>query len=624
MLDSFRKIANTWFGKILGGFLIVGLAGFGISNVIFSIGTTTVAKVGEEEITARDFQRAYNDQLDRFQQQFGQVLTPEQAAAIGIRDAVLGQLAAQAAISQLGERMGIGVSEERLVRMLRADPTFGGTLGQFDPTTFQRVLQQIGYTENEYLELQRKAARRQQLISGLLAGTVAPAAAQELLSRYSGDTRTLDYFVVNAQSILPVAEPTEEQLSAYLAEHQAEFRTSESRAIDVVVLTPETLAATTTITDEQVAAEYERTRDSRAKPERRQILQVPLTTEQEALFEAGKQAGRAFGELVAEAGLAPTDLGMLARAEVTDPQLAEAAFALAPDAFAIIPGIGGRRAVWVSAIEAGGVPPLEEVRDQIRQSLALTQARNQLVDILDQVEELRAAFRPLEEITERFGLTLHSLSVTAAGAELAGIADLAAADRARVAQAVFAASPDDKLTPTVSLGANRNAFFDLKSVEAARDQTLDEVRDAVAEAWTEEQTDAAVLAEVEKIEERLKAGEAFADVAASLNQFPILSQPLKRSGDGTSVLNQDVAAAAFAGGAEHFGSARNGDGDYVVFEVVEVTPAPEAQQEEIRAYVEQTSRESLFSDFTTGVRDEAGLRINRQTLDQLLGSGAGQ
>jgi len=32
MLNLMRRFASTWFGKILGGLLLIGLAGFGISN----------------------------------------------------------------------------------------------------------------------------------------------------------------------------------------------------------------------------------------------------------------------------------------------------------------------------------------------------------------------------------------------------------------------------------------------------------------------------------------------------------------------------------------------------------------------------------------------------------------
>ena len=91
------------------------------------------------------------------------------------------------------------------------------------------------------------------------------------------------------------------------------------------------------------------------------------------------------------------------------------------------------------------------------------------------------------------------------------------------------------------------------------------------------------------------------------------------AGASGQVLDPDVAAAAFAGGAEHFGSARNSDGDYVVFQVVEVTPG-EQVSEQVSTYLEQVSQRSLFDDFTAGVRDQAGgVRINRQVYGQIIG-----
>src|SRR5690606_12609856 len=214
------------------------------------------------------------------------------------------------------ERMGIGVSEDRLSKVLRADPSFAGTLGQFEPELFRLVLERGGFTEAEYFDLQAKAARRQQVAAGLFADAAVPTAAAELLNRYTGDMRTIDYFVVNAQSIPPVAEPTEEELANYLTEHQDQFRTVEKRTADILVLTLDSLAATKTISDEEIAAEYERTKENRVRIEKRTIRQAPLTTEaQQGWFERGKTAGKSFDQLVAEAGIEVTDLGTLARSE---------------------------------------------------------------------------------------------------------------------------------------------------------------------------------------------------------------------------------------------------------------------------------------------------------------------
>ncbi|RYE83188.1 MAG: hypothetical protein EOP19_14435, partial [Hyphomicrobiales bacterium] len=305
MLEGFRAISRTWFGKILGAFLIVGLAGFGISNVLLDLGSAKVAQVGSQEVSARAFQREYQNRLNQFARQIGRLPTTEEAVALGVPSMVLTQLGAEAALNEMGENMGIGVSDARLSKMLREDPSFGDILGKFDPQNFGRVLQSAGYTEAEYFELQRNAARRQQVAQGLFLGSPVPTAAIELVNRYGTDKRTIDYFTLGSSNLMvDVPAPTEDDLATYLKDHQQAYRTKETRTVDVLALTLETLAATKEITDEQVAAEYERTKDQRVKIERRTIKQVPLATaEQKGWFERGQAAGKSFDELVAETGL---------------------------------------------------------------------------------------------------------------------------------------------------------------------------------------------------------------------------------------------------------------------------------------------------------------------------------
>lgn len=622
MLDSFRHLTKTWFGKILGAFLIVGLAGFGISNVITGFGSNTVATAAGQDISVRDYQRGYDSQVNAIARQIGRVPTAEEAMAYNVPDVVINRLAGEAAINKLGEDLGLGVSEDRLGKMLREDPNFSGALGSFDRNNFLRVLQQNGYTEAEYFDLQTKAARRQQLEGGLLAGAPASATATELLARFSGDTRTVDYFVVNAQGLPPVAEPTEEELATYLKDNQAQFRTKATRTVELLALSPEALAATKTVTDEDIAAEYERTKDSRVKIERRTVKQVVLNTpELEKAFTDGKTAGAPFADVLAASGATAQDLGNLAKTEITDSSLADAAFGLALNDYVIIEGIGSKRAVTVSAIEPGGVISLADAKAEIAKQLALTQARNEYTDVLDQIEELRAAFKPLPEIAERFGLHTVTIPLTENGTELANDPDVGAEDAQRIATAVFRAEQGN-LAPTIQLSSTRNVWFDLKQVDEARDQTLAEVHDAVAAAWTNARTDEAVSAEVTKLLDQVKAGTAFAEVASSIGQFPILSQPLKRSGDGTTVLNQTVANEIFNGGPTHFGSAVNGDGDHVVFQVAEVNAGTVDQTADIKKYVEETTRNALYGDLLTGLMEQAGLRINAQVYKQLTDTGA--
>lgn len=621
MLNFLRSITKTWVGKIIGVFLIIGLAGFGITEVIGTLGSSTIASAAGTDISSRDFQRAYQNQLNAFLQQTGRMPTNEEAVAAGIPDFTIQQLAAQASVSKFASDLGLGVSDAKLGEMVRTDPNFAGTLGNFSPENFKAVLQNSGFTENEYFELQRDAARRQQLLAGLTATTPTPAAALELVARYLGDKRTADYFVLNATSLPAVADPTEEELAEYLKARQTEFRTLETRTADVLVLTPETLAATKTIAEDQIAAEYERTKDSLVTPERRAIQQVALSTpELEQAFTDGKAAGTPVSQIVTATGATPSDLGLRAQADVTDSSLATAAFALTgTDDVAIISGIGGaKRAVFVTEIQPTHQETLEEAREEIVRKLSTEVARGEIADLLDQIEELRAAFRPLSEIAERFGLKVATVAVTAGGAELAADTDVPADARGTVATAIFRAE-QGALTPAVSLGSNRNVWFDLKAVEPARDQTLDEVREQLVTTWTAQKTSEALTTEVAITLDKMRAGMSLVDAAAEINQYPVPSLPMGREGDGTPVLNTTVAEAIFAGGEGHFGAAVNGDGDQVVFQVVEITPAEaDAVTPAIRQFVENSINDGIDADFQGSLLDLKSLRVNRQALTNLL------
>jgi len=619
MLDGLRDFAKSVPGKVLGACLLVGLAGFGINNVIIDLGNNTVARVGGQDISTLEFQRAYQTQLNQFASQYGRVPTAEEAQSLGIPSQVLAQLSMQAALDNLASDFGIGVSDAKLAEMVREDPSFAGTLGTFDPEAFSTVLARSGVTETEYFSIQTETAAREQLTLSLLGDVEPPDAAEELLAGYIYDTRTVDYFVVN-QTGIEVPEPTEEDLAAYLTENQTAFRTAETRTIDILAFTPETLAATKTIPEEEIAAEYERRRAQFVQPERRTIEQVVLQNdEQAAQFEEAAAEGTPFETAVEQAGLTPTSLGTQAQSEITDAALAEAAFGLEEGGYAVIGGAAGQRVVHVSAIEEGGEQSLDEVRDQIAHDLALAQARNEYAEVLDQIESLRAAFQPLSDIAERFGLEIVEVPLTRAGAELEGVEGVPQEARTRVAQAVFSAE-EGRLTPAVVLGSNNNIWFDLKSIEPARDQTLDEVRDEVAAAWTQEQLTQATAEQVEEIVAQLDEGASLADVAAQYNQFPQVSPAFTRSGDTSGTpIDQNVAAVVFAGGPDNHGSAVNANGEHVVFEVVDVTSASADQfDEQTRMALANENQTNLLASFIDGVRGSAGFTINQQALDQAL------
>jgi peptidyl-prolyl cis-trans isomerase D len=608
MLYALRAFAKTWVAKILLAVLVVSFGAFGISNVITQLGSTTVARVGDTDITAQDFMRTYQDQINQAAQQLGKMPSASEAMAMGIPNQVISQLASSAALDKLAQSMGVGVSTDQLSQMLRGVAAFKGPTGEFDKQTFEQAIQSVGYTDASFLDEQTKEARGNQVTAAVFTDAPVPATALQLIDRYSADTRTLNYIVLNTTSIPAIPTPTDADLTAYIKAHQADYRTKETRTVDVMTISPSILASGIVVSDAQVAAQYNTEKAQLVKVETRDIKQAALTPAQVTAFEAGKKAGTSFDDLVKSTGVTVTDLGTLSKSAVTDAALADAAFGMKQGDFSIIPGISGQRVISVATINPGGEIPLADAKAQIVKTLADQQATNEVGDDTDAIEDLRAAGKPLSDIAPRYKLKVVPVTLTADGDALSAIPAITKDDLAAVTKAMFAAKAGS-LTPSVPMSGSTTLWFDLKTVVPARDETLADVRDDVTKAWTDDKTNTAFKAEADKLVAALKAGKKFDDVATMVNQVPTLSEPITRQGDTTTTsgnaLDKGVAQAAFGGGAGHYGYAVDGDGDYVVFVVDSITPASAALP-------------AQTSSFVGGLVQDDGMRVNQAALDQAL------
>ncbi len=621
MLDNLRKFATTWPGKILGAFLLVGLAGFGITGVISSIGGNTVARVGDRDISTLDFQRAYRTQLGQAAQQIGSTPTPEQAIALGIPGLVLTRLATDEALNMLSEKFGMGISEKRLGEILSQDPTFTGALGSFDRTIFNQAIRQLGYTENEYFQLRRQAAERQQVALGIFSRIRSPEIVSKLVRRFGEDRRTLDYVVVGEDSLLPIEPPSDEVLAAYLSDNQDQYRTLETRDIRALVLSPEILAKTIEISDAELLAEYDANKENFIAVESRTMQEFHLSSDaQVRWFEFGLASGKTFEDLLAESGEQAISMGTATRAQLTEEVLAEAAFSLPEGGTAIIDGSEGMRAINIISIQPGGQRSFEDVADQLAQRMKLAKARTLYVDVLDQIEEQRAAFVDMSQTAEEFGLTAVETSLTQTGAGLTEAVGLDPSEAARVAETIFAAEIGG-LAPSVPLGANKNFWFDLLKITEAADQTVDDVREQLTADWMAEQRAAALQERANELVQQLEDGIPFNDVAVANGLFPQTANSVSRTGVEAGVIDQAVARAAYGGGVGFSGTALNANGEYVVFKVTQITPAEGELAQANADAITSSYRDDVYSEFANSLREDAQLRVNQGVLNNLLNGG---
>ncbi|MEX0859927.1 MAG: hypothetical protein WD017_03210, partial [Cucumibacter sp.] len=252
-----------------------------------------------------------------------------------------------------------------------------------------------------------------------------------------------------------------------------------------------------------------------------------------------------------------------------------------------------------------------------RAELALDRARDGMSEVIDQIEEARAALTPIADIAGRYGLTVAQATVDRTGGGLETVEALPEGARPQVAVAVFAADPD-RLIPSIPLGSSATVWFDIVGADPARDLSLDEAREGLVAGWSAEKTEAALRVRAEELAARVVGGEPIADVAFELGAFSQISSPIGRGGDGLSI-SPSVAEQAFAGGLGHAGSARSAEGDYMVFSVTDIQPAdPLGGDPGIEAALADALSQSVYGQFIARLVGDAGLRINDQVLNDIL------
>ena len=589
--------------------LIVGLAGFGATN--FGGNVQNVGRVGEVEITVDDYARALQNELQRLSQQTGQSLTLAQAQAFGLDRAILQRLVGQAALTNEAQRIGLSVGDEQVRREIVAIPAFQGVDGAFDREGYAFVLERSGLTPAEFEEEVRDDTARRLLQSAISGGVVAPPTFVDTLYAYAREARDISWVTLQPGDLeQPVGDPTEDQVQAFYEANPELFTAPEAREITYAWITPEMLTDEIEVEEDAVRELYEVRADEYRQPERRLVERLVFADEAAAQAAAERIAAgeTTFDALVEERDLAPedVDLGEVSRADLG--AAADAVFALEqPGIAGPTPSPLGPALYRVNAVLPAQETPFEEVRDELRAELAADRARAAIEDMSREVEDLLAGGATLEELAGETPLQIGQLDLGPETAE-------GPAAYATFREAVAAVTVED--FPELQRLEDGGIFaLRLDEVRPPQLSPLEEVRDAVIEAWRADRLQQALMAEAEALAARLDEGATFDE----LGYLPESATGVLRDGL-VQGLPQEGVAAAFElqpGGA----SALTADGEVAVVRLDEVTPA-DTEDEEARAAKQafadrtaQTIATDLVEAFVRAAERDAGISLDQSAIN---------
>ncbi|GIX15299.1 MAG: peptidyl-prolyl cis-trans isomerase [Paracoccaceae bacterium] len=600
--------------------LVVGLAGFGIGDIIRGGFSNTVAEVGGEKIGARDYARALVREINATSQREGRQISIAEARAMQLDQLVLGRMTRTAALRAEARRLGLSVSDATVQADIAAIPAFRGPDGSFSPEAARLALESARVTEAELRDDIREEATRGILIGALVGDARLPPGLLQTVLAWRGEQRRFAWLRLDPDRFGGAPEaPGDDVLAAHLAAHADLFTRPETRRIVYAILDVAHLAETIEIPEAEVEAAYQARIDSFRTPERRAVerLTFPDRASAEAALARIRSGEATLAQIAAERGFAEANIALgEVTAEALDPAARDAVFGLSePGVVGPIDTALGPALFAVNAILAAQETPREEAMASIRKALQLERARERAQELAAEVEDMIAGGATVEEIAAATPFEAGRLDLPVTGpAE-----GLAADPRLREVALSTEVGRESDLAETAD---GRQFVLRVEEVVPAALPPLEEIRDAVLAHWIRQRQLEATRAVAEDLVARVAAGTGFARAAMALGLTPAEGGPVRRDSTPEG-LPPALVAAVFATDP---GSAAVVQDDTAVWVVQPTTvisfdvtdPANSMLAAIYQQSFDAAFRNDLFTYYVFALENRDGVRIYPDRIEAAL------
>lgn len=630
MLDVIRANAQSWGVKIAFGIIILVFVFWGVGG-LSGTPSTVVITVNKEPITVQQFQ-AEAEQLERQLRAQMPGIDSETLKAMRFRERVVQQLIMRELLTQEAKRAGVTVTPTELRQVIESIPAFHNAQGTFDADTYLRVLKAQNDSAGRFEASLRSSLLLEKLQRDVTAGAFVSEAEVKDLYMYDGERRILEYALFPLADYASKITVSDADVQAWYETNQNMYRVPPQADVEYLLVGAESLAAGQPVDDAAIAAEYEKNAARYTRPERVQarhiLIPVAADAAQDLVDKAksdiealekrireGKEDFAALAQEFSKDGSAQSggDLGWFSREQMVAP-FADAAFALKPgDVSAPVRTQFGFHLIKAEGHEPESKLPLAEVKDEIKQRLAMEQAAGKVQDVLEQVQLAVIGGKDLAAAGEPYQLKAQSTGLKD-GQELAQLLGIKPEN---VATLLATASGTSLDTPFVT-----KTGYLLVKVKEAKPESIRPLTEVAPEIKARLEKERAMQMATAEADKALKG--MGAELPADLKKKAAKSQPMARDGylpglNDAGGPNAGLGKAAF--------DAQPGQWLPVVFPLDEgaalvrvaeiVRPDEEtwkAASAQIRDAVIGAKREQMFRGFLSALRAQASIEIKDERI----------
>jgi len=613
---SIGSIFTTLMAKILFAVLIVAFGAWGVADMLrTNPNREAVISVGDVDVTTKQALRGFVRELQNLRQNFGPQFTAAEAQKFGVFDQALSQMATRALLDAAAHDMNIGVSDKAMQDLIMSNGAFLGEDGKFNRALFRRVLDNNGYTENEFLETTRDDLTRQRIIDSVQGSVQAPDILVKTLLRYEGERRTADTFTINANSMPAPKDPGDDALKAYQKDNAARYTSPETRDMTVLVIAPKDVQNSIKVDDAELKKYFENNVDEFLEPETRQLSQILATDKAEAdKIAKALSEGRSMAKVAKANGKSVTDLGWVDKNNLVD-MIAVPAFAASKgDVLKPIETPLGWHVIKVNDAKAGKAPTFEEARAKTVEAVKADKTLTALYDASTAIEDSLASGASLEEAAKLANIKVVKLTaITNKGKNTEGKSDFGIPAMADITKAAFENGEGEQST-LLEYDGEPGGYFVVRTdaVKPAALKAFADVRKDLLKAWQSEEQQKAAVAKAKELAEAFAKAESIKNFAKANNVKITTNGPFYRS--SRNVLPPALIREMFAAKPGQAGSAAIPTGA-VVARLQNIEPVDIAEFKDSieagKAHIQNYLGSSLMMPFTTQLTETYNMRQHR-------------
>ncbi len=636
MLDRMRQHKN-WLKWSL---LLVCLAFviFYIPNFLPGSGADaasgdTVARIDGQQITAGEFRRIYQSQLQAYRAAYGGQMSDQLLKQLGIEQQILQQMLEERAALAEAERLNIRVSDEEVRQRILTFPSFqenGQFIGEQRYTQLLRS-QRPPLTPADFEENFRRSLLVDKLRASLTDWLSVPDPEVEQEYRRRNDKVKLAIVSVTADAFRTQVTATDSETTAYFDAHKTDFTIPEKRRIRYLLVDVDAIRTRTIIPTADIERAYNASIEQYTTPEQIRASHILLRTDgkndaavktraEELLKQA--RSGADFAELARKNSQDDAsaknggDLDYFGKGRMV-PEFEQVAFAMEPGAISdLVKTSYGFHIIKLVDKKPGTTRPLAEVRQQISDQLAMERSQAQAADTAQNLAKDISKPADLDKVAKARGLTVQESAFFARDEPT-----LALGNSPEAAARVFQMKTGEVEGP---LRTSRGlAFVTLTATQQAYVPKLEEVKDRVRDevikrkARELSQQKAASIAATLKVAPDFEKAAKAAGYEAKTTEFVARDAPLPDLGAARAV--DDVAFKLPVGATSDPIPTDTATAIVKVLDKQETTPADmTAAKDKFRDEMVSERRNRFFSAYMGKARQRMKIEVNRETLQRVV------